>query len=156
MHSLSEAVDLDHALVMKEVEKDDPVFKEFKKTPEFQKWSIAMSLFKPIKDSKGFIKNHPYWLPSSNEGDDWNIAYEFKANGDLFKGRVDEPGAKVAQYRFEKDGSVLLDQKKYVLKPIKIYFDSGKNFFFVAALVGDENYILGPKSSSQCDDHFNY
>jgi hypothetical protein len=156
LHALSEAVENDMTAVNKELEKNDPVFADFKKTTQFQKWLIAIKLFKPLNDSKAFISKNPYWLPSSNEDENWNTSFEFKPNGDVFKAKLNQSGKKITQYQFEKDGSLVWDKKKYVLKPIKIYFNSGNYYFFVASLEGDENYILGPKSSSQCDDSFNY
>ena len=156
LHALSEAVENDMTLVNKELEKNDPVFNDFKKMSQFQKWLIAIKLFKPLNDSKAFIMNTPFWLPSSNEDENWSVSFEFKPNGDVFKAKLNQAEKKVSQYTFEKDGSLFWDKKKYVFKPVKIYFDSGKYYFFVASLEGDENYVLGPKSSSQCDDSFNY
>jgi len=156
LHALSEAVENDFTAVTKELEKSDPVFNDFKKTVEFQKWMIALELFRPLKDSKTFIIRHPQWLPSSNEGETWMVSFELRPNGDVFQAKLDEAGKKVSSYKVQKDGSLVWDKKKYILKPVKIYFDSGKYYFFVASLEGDENYILGPRSGSQCDDSFNY
>ena len=156
LHALSEAVENDMTAIKKELEKNDPIFNEFKKTSQFQKWLIAIKLFEPLKDSKAFIVNNPFWLPSSNEDESWNTSFEFKPNGDIFKAKLNQAGKKVSQYTFEKDGSLVWDKKKYALKSVKIYFDMGKYYFFVASLEGDENFVLGPKSSSQCDDSFNY
>jgi len=156
LHALSEAAENDMTAVNKELEKNDPVFNDFKKTAQFQKWLIAIKLFEPLKDSKAFIMLNPFWLPSSNEDENWQTSFEFKPNGDIFKAKTNQAGKKISQYKIEKDGSLVWDKKKYVLKPIKIYFDMGKYYFFVASLEGDENFVLGPKSSSQCDDSFNY